>query len=195
MNAERKNLHDDAVPDIDFRAVANVAQRAGLRGVRLARSQVGIFVPSSAVEVDWPLKTAGWYRSDPVFEDEDAAVSTPFDIECSFILRYTAGRDARENSAPSAASDESEAGIAVEAAFLLTYELLDLDNLTRSDLQHFAMANGTHNAWPYWREYAQSVSMRMGVTPYVAPPFKLPSSDDPASSPSAERDETDAEDD
>jgi hypothetical protein len=98
-------------------------------------------------------------------------------VECGFVCLYSATENLDEVDFEF--DDDNQPDIAIEAVFELVYEITDRAAIEDSDLRHFASANGTHNAWPYWREYAQSATLRLGVTPYIAPPFKLPSVHDP----------------
>jgi preprotein translocase subunit SecB len=67
----------------------------------------------------------------------------------------------------------------VEATFELEYEVKGGEPIEPRDVEHFAFANGTFQAWPYWREYAQSATSRMGVPPLVIGVYKIPSVYDP----------------
>jgi hypothetical protein len=55
----------------------------------------------------------------------------------------------------------------VEASFRLYYLLKSLDDITHKDLMGFARVNGPYHAWPYWREFLQNMTMRMGLPPVV----------------------------
>ncbi len=63
--------------------------------------------------------------------------------------------------------------LAIEASFALQYQLASLEGLTEEQFKAFAMTNGIYNAWPYWREYVQSTTSRMGLPPIVVPVFRL----------------------
>jgi len=61
----------------------------------------------------------------------------------------------------------------ISATFALTYTLEDLDDLSAENFQAFGHANGIYNAWPYWREFIQSMTARMGVPSLTIPVFRL----------------------
>ena len=61
----------------------------------------------------------------------------------------------------------------IEASFRITYKTSDSQHLTEPILDAFAKTNGVFNAWPFWREYAQSVTARMGLPPVPIPAFRL----------------------
>lgn len=60
----------------------------------------------------------------------------------------------------------------IDASFLLVYELAKLD-FTEEHFRQFSKVNGLFNAWPYWREYVQSATVRMGLPALTIPVFCL----------------------
>ncbi len=72
-------------------------------------------------------------------------------------------------------SSDSEQGriFTLEASFKLFYHTDVLDSLDESIIEAFARTNGVYNAWPYWREFAQSMTSRMGLPPLTLPVFRL----------------------
>jgi hypothetical protein len=166
-------------PKIDFRAVAKVAQRVRLRDVRLAWSQVGRYIDFDLVEDDWTLQAFVYYNSQAELGEGSEEVTSPLRVQSSFVLHYFRGVDSRTVDDPPQASEEEPPSLAIEAIFDLEYVLREPEEIDATAINNFAIANATHNAWPYWREFAQSSSTRLGLSAYVAPPFKLPSADDP----------------
>jgi preprotein translocase subunit SecB len=69
---------------------------------------------------------------------------------------------------------EDEPALLIQADFVLSYSVPSLDGLDQNNLVAFAAINGAYNAWPYWREYVQSMSLRMGLPPIVLPVFRTP---------------------
>jgi preprotein translocase subunit SecB len=57
----------------------------------------------------------------------------------------------------------------VEAQFSILYGVADLDSHGNDQLLAFAKTNGAFNAWPYWREFVQSMSARIGMKPVFVP--------------------------
>ena len=73
-------------------------------------------------------------------------------------------------------SDEidSEEPLNIKASFMLIYSISSLDGIDDEHLRAFAATNGVFNAWPYWREFVQSTTCRMGlVKPVIVPVFRL----------------------
>lgn len=64
--------------------------------------------------------------------------------------------------------------VVIGAIVALTYRLADDAEVDDEALAHFAAFNATFNAWSYWREFAQSMSTRLRLEPYVAPVLRVP---------------------
>jgi preprotein translocase subunit SecB len=58
-----------------------------------------------------------------------------------------------------------------------------LEGLTEAHLDAFAKTNAVFNAWPYWREFVQSTTVRMGLPPLVTPVFRFPTQPPPTPGP------------
>ncbi len=71
------------------------------------------------------------------------------------------------------AGETSEPLLHVEAKFLLAYVVRDLDDLTDAHCEAFADLNALFNVWPYWREYVQSITTRMGLPGLVLPVYRF----------------------
>ena len=180
MTADPPEAKVSAEKPLDFDAVAKVAQRIRLGDVRLRWSQLGIFGEGDPVDPKWGTKAFLSFDSHAAFDESVAP--EPGDellVQCVFQLRYFADLDATAAESAPEADEGNPPDVAIEAVFDLSYEIQDWSEISNSDVQQFALANGTHNAWPYWREYAQTTVARLGLEPYVVGPFKLPSRHDP----------------
>jgi len=62
--------------------------------------------------------------------------------------------------------------IQFEGHYLLRYEVKSAEPLSQVDLQAFGEMNGVFNLWPFWREYVQSASLRMGLPPLTLPVYR-----------------------
>jgi hypothetical protein len=69
--------------------------------------------------------------------------------------------------------DQSPRVVAVNAVFVVVYELDPGVSLSDADLQVFAEVNGCLNVWPYWRAYLQESLARAGLPVFTAPPYNL----------------------
>ena len=169
--------HEDAEAlspaTVDFSAVARVASASALRHVRLISCDAERPLPVEAFEDDWASKAYTGFRSGATPLQE----GNWFVAAVGFICHYKPGWDGADGM-PDVDEDDPPA-LHLEVAFELAYDLAEGAELEERDLHHFAYANGTHNAWPYWRELAQSMTVRMGLEPLVIGPFKVPSTFDP----------------
>jgi hypothetical protein len=64
----------------------------------------------------------------------------------------------------------------IEATFRLTYSLTSPAGLDQKHFLAFGELNGVYNAFPYWREFVQNSTARMGLPVLTIPLFKLASS-------------------
>ena len=62
--------------------------------------------------------------------------------------------------------------LVIQARFWLAYALESSEGLKPGHISAFGNLNGVYNAWPYWREYVQSVVTRMGLPPLPVPVFR-----------------------
>jgi hypothetical protein len=78
---------------------------------------------------------------------------------------------------------ESYDGLQINAVFLIDYQarperqqkLIDEPlEVDVEDVRAFAEYNSTFNAWPYWREFVQSMCARMGLPQVVVPVLPVP---------------------
>lgn len=126
-----------------------------LQTVRLIRSQVefvGIRKGDVLEHLKLEMKAGG--RKSP---DTPNTVQAFVGLECTVIPR-----------------DHDRVVARVTCDMALDYLVSDpaeFEALTEEDCAEFASANGVYNAWPYMREFCQSVSLRM----LLPAPITLPS--------------------
>lgn len=60
----------------------------------------------------------------------------------------------------------------IEATFLLQYRLPSCKGLRKANIAAFGETTGLHNAWPYWREFVQATTVRMGFPVLTVPLYK-----------------------
>jgi len=61
----------------------------------------------------------------------------------------------------------------IEAVFLLQYRVPSFDGLRKPNITAFGEMNGLYNAWPYWREFAQATTVRMGLPALTIPVYRV----------------------
>lgn len=59
----------------------------------------------------------------------------------------------------------------IQAVFQLIYAVKSPITFSEEQLAAFGEFNGIYNAWPYWREYVHSTTVRMGLPPMVVPVY------------------------
>ena len=68
----------------------------------------------------------------------------------------------------------SEPVVLIHASFLLCYDFKDkFENHPDEAFKAFAEMNGVYNAWPYWREFVQNATVRMGLPALTIPVFRI----------------------
>jgi hypothetical protein len=72
------------------------------------------------------------------------------------------------------AEDSQPPVVTMKARYELEYSVLPDFKATKSELRAFAEVNGTFNAWPYFREFVQSTSLRMDMPPIILPVYRVP---------------------
>jgi len=61
------------------------------------------------------------------------------------------------------AAGEPKSVLSLTASFVLTYTVASFEGIEDENIRGFSAVNGVYNAWPYWREFAQTTTARMGV--------------------------------
>jgi len=160
---------------VDMRAVARVSTQVTLQAVRLSHVQAAVYTDVDEIPSDWGNNAFIAFDSRGAKRSTD---DTQLHVWCSFIAVYVPGAQPNEDEFPEL-SDDSPPAVDVEATFELVYDIADFSALEQGDPQHFALVNGSFNAWPYWRELAQNATMRMGIAPLILGTYKIPSVYDP----------------
>ncbi len=68
---------------------------------------------------------------------------------------------------------QEEPLVSIETSFEIRYGLPEGFHVDPQTLTTFAETNGVYNAWPYWREFVQSMFARMGLPPVVLPVLRV----------------------
>lgn len=61
----------------------------------------------------------------------------------------------------------------IEGTFDATYSVPPEQKADETALELFAITNGTFNLWPYWREFVQSMSARLGLPALTVPTYRF----------------------
>jgi len=84
-------------------------------------------------------------------------------IACILSFRISAEKESKEDQEVGAGA------FLIEASFALAYAFKSLANISDEQIQEFGQRNELYNAWPYWREFVQTMTARMGL-----PALKIP---------------------
>ena len=89
-----------------------------------------------------------------------------------YVYRYILGVRLLERDNDTQLDNEEQPLLVVSAEFCATY--LSHEQLSADEASAFAQDNALYHIWPYWREFVQSVSCRIGLQrPINIPTFKL----------------------
>jgi preprotein translocase subunit SecB len=61
----------------------------------------------------------------------------------------------------------------IDASFLLVYNAKNISEMPDEYFDSFGKTNGIYNAWPYWREFVQNATTRMGLPSLTMPVFRI----------------------
>lgn len=61
----------------------------------------------------------------------------------------------------------------IKATFLLVYDAENISEMPDEYFESFGKTNGVYNAWPYWREFVQNATTRMGLPSLTIPVFRI----------------------
>lgn len=177
MSAEDSHPAHLDLQTVDYSKVAKVATRSKPVDVLLFSCEARLTVSTADVPADWHEKAYIAYDTHTRAGPREAE---RFATHAAFLALYFPGLDPKVDPIPSPDDDDDRSpAVLIDAAFELSYSLESTDGIDDDDLDHFAFVNSTLHAWPYWREFAHSMSTRMGLSPLVVAPFKLPSPYDP----------------
>lgn len=183
--------------------IGRVARLVELDDVKLIRALAGA-VPESEFDpssYDTTWNVIPFLEEGPVEgEDADHVVDIRGGIEVVVVFGYHS-KEAHTSDEPLSseeqvtkdqgpegggpeADDEPPEGLHLVGTFLLQYSIRELEDQPKltdepieadaGDVVAFANFNATFNAWPYWREFVQSMTGRMGLPGVIIPVLPVP---------------------
>jgi hypothetical protein len=165
-----------AATPIDYGSIARIASAVELRDIALRASRASLNVAAEEIPDRWSGEAFVGFDTTV---GEHRPASRDFTIHADFIALYNSSwGDEIQGELPEP-DPENPPEIEIRAGFELTYRVAEGAELAEEDLANFAVANGTLHAWPYWRELADDITMRMHVPRLVVGVFKIPSRHDP----------------
>jgi hypothetical protein len=171
-----------AATPVDYSSIARVASAVELRDIALRSSRASLNAAATEIPEHWSGAAFVGFDSKV---GKRAADDRDFTIEAAFIAVYNSGWADEIHTELPEADPAHPPEIEIEASFELSYRAAEDAELAAEDLDNFAIANGTLHAWPYWRELADDITMRMHVPRLVVGVFKIPSRHDPGGRPEA----------
>lgn len=69
--------------------------------------------------------------------------------------------------------DKKYEAVKIEGKYLLNYSIDRDSDVKKADLKSFCDMNAIYNAWPYWREFVQSTTVRMAMPALTLPLLKF----------------------
>jgi hypothetical protein len=158
------------VAEVDFHRVARVSKQSELTDVRLAYCFARGGAEPAQPRADWGERAFGGFD---LSLSQVAQSDQAFAVRVEFIALYFDGWDFRET--PDPPSGDAEPAVHIAADFVCAYQCVKGAELEPGDLEHFASVNTLMHAWPYWREFAQATSVRLGLTPIHVGLLPIPS--------------------
>lgn len=170
MTDERQPANQEITPETaDPAAIARVARHVEIHGIRLRAIDASIQIEPAGLDPDWVSDViTGVYTEIARVAQDRRDFATLVNFFAAYKRAWITG-DKEPEFDP-----EDPPDVEVWARFELSYSGLDPEQYSDKDLEHFAAFNSVFNAWPYWRELAQTTSQRMGLSPLVIPVFRLP---------------------
>jgi hypothetical protein len=159
----------------DRAAVGRVAGHVEVEDIRLVWARAALNVLPDEVDDDWSAHTFIGY-------DAHAHARLPDVPSFTARVAFAAGYDPAwvgSDKAPEYDPDDPPA-VDVAAMFELSYALHEGSDLDDDDLEHFSAFNAAFNAWPYWRELAQTSTSRMRIPVLLVPLLQVPVVQQPA---------------
>lgn len=147
---------------IDFKVVARVADKVDLKDIYLLEANI----KSNTEERD-PRKASLELSFGSEILPQESGDNLA--VQCNFLV-VAFPKD-----------DPEKIFMNIEAAFVVDYLLASPDEFIQSDLEMFARINPIYNTWPYWREFVQNITTRMGFPALKIPLFKVAKSDNSGS--------------
>lgn len=167
---------------MDESLIKKAADVLDIRAVFMNQSSIRVkdgFFPQFSENSE--LRLTPQYRAGPIGHYSVVSVSQDDDSFKAIVFFFAAGVrlvDSRKlNAQDNRLEDEADAVYAeITATFGVQYrfeEILNANDLGDA-FKEFGRFNVGYHAWPYWREYVQSTSARIGIPPIPVPMFLLP---------------------
>jgi hypothetical protein len=109
-------------------------------------------------------------------DDDDIAVRLGYTHETEIAIETKSVTAAIEFTLHLAKNNEDakkSPEVEVRARYAAEYEIESIERFEKTALENFALVNGMFNVWPFWRELAQSILSRVGISGYLLPTLRV----------------------
>lgn len=158
---------------VDDQAVSRVARVVKIQRVRLLWAHGQLEADPEELPPEWSNAALVGWDSHSTGQDDKGR----FRAQTVHFAHYDREWETLpDDTEPKLSMFKRPDDVEIACSFSLEYE--SEGEIDPDDFRHFAYFNATFNAWPYWREYAQNLSTRMGIEPLVVPLLKVPQLED-----------------
>lgn len=142
---------------------------------RKTASKINLAAPvSQRVELDTIILVETVARRQPLREGFTTHISINVNVQTEADKKQTIIQVRPRFVLVARFDDESgDELLRIEAVFLLHYRVPSFEGLRKSNIVAFGEMNGLYNAWPYWREFVQATTTRMGLPALTIPVFRV----------------------
>ena len=133
---------------------ASVAKKLSIRQVQLVDCEAKHSLRGGKL----PPQTKIQVNCNSVYDGEKKAVIVDLDFALDAYYR---------DSSP------DDSSLQIRAKYLLLYMMKKVEKFTPEQLGAFTHVSATSHAWPYWGEFIQSMTTRMGLPPLTIAPFSF----------------------
>jgi hypothetical protein len=120
-----------------------------------ARRTVEAFTDSEKTQIHVALKEAAIGRPEE---------GKTFYVFLSYSLRAYDKLEPAESDPPA---------VEITCRFVLAYSIPTFEGLSDENLIAFGRTSGVFSAWPYWREFVHSMSLRLSIPPIILPTYRI----------------------
>lgn len=146
VKTKQSKLSHKTPHKVDLSPLAN--QQIQLRDLRILNSMCSIPLPGKENNIPELQQTVG-VKS----RTEKEPPMVVLEILFTLIGDFADGRE----------------GLRIQVRYGLAYSIKSLEGITTDQINAFGNIVGVNNAWPYWREFVQSMINRMNLPPLTLP--------------------------
>jgi hypothetical protein len=95
-------------------------------------------------------------------------------VSLEFALRGKPSKDGENTK--NGEGETNDSSLTITATYILSYSISNFEGLEKKNLHAFAQINAVFNAWPFWREFVQNTTSRMGLVPVTIPVYRVQAS-------------------